>query len=364
MKKKLFICCLVGFMGFFPALLSAQDEESESNFSFSGSVDTYFHTALGTEDDAPSTAFANNPGFSLGMVNLIGAYEGDKVGFTADLVFGPRGSDAVFASPQGFSPSSPIVNQLYAYWKPSESVTLTLGNFNTFLGYEVISPTVNFNYSTSYMFSYGPFSHTGLKANFDLGSGMNALVAVMNPTDFTEWNPVNTYTFGGQLGYSGDAGGAWLNLLYGDQNGSDDDTDVQKGTFQIDLTSGWNLGDSFYLGINGTYNTTAIDGADAATFMGFALYPQLTLSESTAIGLRGEYFATNFLGVVAGDTNGDESVIDVTISLNQKIGNLTIIPEFRIDMAGEETWQKSGDSASPEYTKMMPTFNLAAIYSF
>ncbi len=45
---------------------------------------------------APGTSFANRPGFALGMANLIASYEGEKVGFVADLVFGPRGEEAVF----------------------------------------------------------------------------------------------------------------------------------------------------------------------------------------------------------------------------------------------------------------------------
>src|SRR5690606_34337714 len=93
---------------------------------------------------APASAFADLKGFGLGMANLIASYSGEKVGFTADLVFGPRGRAAVFTSGQG------IVNQMYAYYKLSESVTLNMGQFNTFLGYEVISPAVNFHYSTSY----------------------------------------------------------------------------------------------------------------------------------------------------------------------------------------------------------------------
>lgn len=366
MKKVLLLCSIFALL-VAPLVTNAQDEEGPT-FSLSGSVDAYFHESIGSEDDAPATAFSNLPGFSLGMVNLIGSYEGEKAGFVADLVFGPRGEDAVFAS--GYyallkgnpaNASSQIVNQLYAYWKPSESVTLTLGNFNTFLGYEVISPAVNFNYSTSYMFSYGPFSHTGLKANFEFGSGSNVMLAVMNPTDLTEFNPVDTYTLGAQYGYSNDAGGLWINLLYGDQNGKDNN---DEATFQVDLTTGWNLGESFYLGANATYNTTSVETGDAGSFMGFALYPQLTLSESTSIGLRGEYFAfTNgYLGVVASDTNGDGNVIDLTLSLNHKVGNLTIIPEVRIDMAGEETWVKK-DESSPSM-KSLPTATVALVYSF
>ena len=130
------------------------------------------------------------------MANVIASYEGEKVGFVADLVFGPRGEDAVFGSPLYQSlkgtigGSSQIINQLYAYWNVSESVKLTLGNFNTFLGYEVISPVANFNYSTSYLFSYGPFSHAGLKADFALGEDTSLMLAVMNPTDMTELNIV------------------------------------------------------------------------------------------------------------------------------------------------------------------------------
>ena len=49
---------------------------------------------------APGSSFAQLPGFALGMANLVASYEGEKVGFVADLVFGPRGADAIFNSPQ------------------------------------------------------------------------------------------------------------------------------------------------------------------------------------------------------------------------------------------------------------------------
>ena len=374
--------------------VQAQDED-ESAFSISGSVDAYFHTSLGTVEDAPSTSFANLPGFSLGMVNTIFSYEGEKVGFVGDLVFGPRGAEAVFNSSaytnSAGSGSGHIVNQLYAYWNVSDALTLTLGNFNTFLGYEVISPASNFNYSTSYMFSYGPFSHTGLKADIGISDELSAVLAVMNPTDYTEFNPLkfinptssNTYTYGVQLGYANDMGGAWLNFLIGDQDGKLDedlavDGDFSAGSlFQVDLTTGWDLSESFYLGFNATYWTTGagetvvagniedVDG-DPSTFMGVALYPQLALSDPTSIGLRFEYFAEGNGGAGAigtYDADGNASVIDLTLSLNHKVDNLTIIPEFRIDLASEDnTFTKDNDTF--DGTTSLPTFSLAAVYSF
>lgn len=375
-----------------PAGTDAAEEEEKQQaptFSLSGSVDTYFHTAFGTtngifEDYAPSTSFANLKGFGLGMANLIASYGGDKVGFTADLVFGPRGRAAVFGSQQG------IVNQMYAYYKITDKITLNLGQFNTFLGYEVISPAVNFHYSTSYMFSYGPFSHTGLRADFDLGGGMVAKLAVMNPTDLVEFNPVNTYTLGAQIGHSNDAGGVWLNFLYGDQDGNlkaQDDPYVydEDGTpigfmssngalFQIDLTTGWDLSEKFYLGFNTSYQTLAAgetfvaegdltdaDG-DASAFLGVALYPKVSLSESFALGLRAEYLdVTNgHLGIFGLDSEGEGSVTAYTLSGNYTVGNLTFIPEFRID----KTTEKSFFDADGEATDIMPSLNLAAVYKF
>ncbi|MEH6681013.1 MAG: porin [Sediminicola sp.] len=354
------------------AFAQEEEEDTAPKFTFSGSVDAYYRAnfnglnkMIPDEDGntvftptAPGSSFANDAGFSFGMANLIAGYEGEKVGFVADLVFGPRGEDAVFGSPFG-SPN--IVNQLYVFWKVSEKTTLTFGNFNTFLGYEVISPVPNFNYSTSYMFSYGPFSHSGLKANFDLGSDWSAMVAVLNPTDFTDMNPFGELSFGGQLGYSGQ----FLNVLYGKQGGDEyfDGTDLveldTKALFQIDYTGGFDLSESFFMGINATYQDT-----DGAGFYGAALYPQLTTSENFAIGLRGEYFAaTEGFGNVAGigaDADGDANVFAVTLTGNATIGNLMIKPELRLDTASEDVFMNS----DLEFNGSLASFVLAAVYAF
>ena len=325
----------------------AQDEESKPELSISGSIDTYYRRVLsgGTNDPstgattAPGSSFANGTGFSLGMANVILGLEGEKTGFVADLVFGPRGNDAVFNSLTG---STPIVNQMYAYWNVSDNVTLTLGNFNTFLGYEVISPASNFNYSTSYMFSYGPFSHSGLKADFSLGEA-SAMLAIMNSTDYTDFSTDGEYVLGAQVGY----GGAYLNFLY------------SRDFYQIDLTAGWDLSDSFYLGVNATKAKDSFSGA--------ALYLQSAFSDDFSLGLRGEYFKDDGgLVTVAG-----EKIIDLTLSANYSIGNLTFIPEIRMDMLDSDGYIKSADGIdvlgnpiNPAFGKSLSSFTLAAVYSF
>jgi len=314
-------------------ILTAQEKE-EKTFTLSGSVDTYFRGNIsgGNFDTAPGSSFANQPGFALGMINLIAGYEGEKVGFVADMVYGPRGADAVFGSPAG---SAQIVNQLYAYWNVSEKVTLTLGNFNTFLGYEVISPTANFNYSTSYLFSYGPFSHTGIKADIALSENTSLMLAVMNPTDATEFNPTGNYAFGAQLGFSGQ----YINFL------------LDNGAYEIDFTGGFDLSETFFLGVNAAY----FSGDDAPGFYGAALYPQIATSDSFKIGLRTEYFVEDGSFGAIGTGVADSSVFATTLTGNYSIGSLTIIPELSLDSASEAAFV--GD-------KSLSSFALAAVYSF
>ena len=306
--------------------LFAQEEaetEEASPLSISGSVDAYFRST----SDAPVTSFANRNGFALGMVNLIAAHEANNVGFVGDLVFGPRGEEAVFGSA---APSN-IVNQLYAYWNVSDKVTFTLGNFNTFLGYEVISPTGNFNYSTSYMFSYGPFSHTGIKADIDLGGGLSLMLGGFNQTDATESQPIGADYYGGaQLGYDFGTGSAYLNTLFTD------------GFFQIDLTAGVDLTESLYLGVNAT------DASDA--FTGFAGYLQLATSDALKLGARVEYFKDKTGGILG--STGESSVVDFTVSAAYTVGALTIIPEFRVD------------SFSADEVDGLSSFMVAAVYAF
>lgn len=330
--------------------LSAQEEEEASvpKFSLSGTVDAYYRANLnstntGEPDDieAPGSSFANLPGFALGMVNVIASYEGEKVGFVGDLVFGPRGTDAIFASPL-YSATGNIVNQLYVYWNVSDKIQLTFGNFNTFLGYEVISPAANFNYSTSYLFSYGPFSHTGLKADFDLGSDWSLMLAVMNPTDITEYNLTGTYAYGAQLGYSGQ----YLNFLADD------------GAFEIDYTGGFEVSEEFFLGINAAYFDAA--GDEDLGFAGAALYPQYKTSENFTLGLRGEYFIeTGDFGAI-GTGVEDSSVFVVTLTGSATIGDLIIKPELRLDSASDDAFLDNDGQPMKSLSSVL----LAAIYSF
>lgn len=313
------------------------DEEVEKNeepgLSFSGSLDVYYRLNFnGDFENSPATSFANLSGFSLGMINFIINQKSKKVGFTADIVVGPRGAEAVFGSQAPLN----LVNQLYSYWNVNDKITFTLGNFNTFLGYEVISPTGNFSYSTSYLFSYGPFSHTGLKADIDLGKGFSIMAGVLNPTDFTDFNPFNSYVGGAQLGYDFGKGSVYLNSLF------------DANFFQIDLTGGLDVNDKIYLGVNAS--------SASNSFYGGALYTQFAATDAFKIGARFEYFYDEDINVIG----VQESVFDATLSANYTLNNLTIIPEFRIDLVSKDLFNDGNGGYTDSFTSGL----LAVVYGF
>jgi len=338
--KQLFTLTLLLISIIVTAQETTESKTKEKKIYFEGSVDAYYQTNLSSTDKAIfgsngdafqsfGTSFANETGFALGMVNIIASYEKGNVGAVADIVFGPRGDAAV---------GDYNLNQLYTYWNVSKKTKLTLGRFNTYLGYEVISPTGNFNYSTSYLFSSGPFSHVGLKVDFALSEDFSLMFAFMNPTDVNN-NTTGGYALGAQLGYAGQ----FLNFYY-------DDKEVLG--FEVDYTGGFDLSDSFFLGINAAYADN-----DGEGFTGAALYPQYATSDSFSIGLRGEYFDW----MSDADTFTDDlDVFAVTLTGSYTIENLTIKPELRLDSNSEEVYVDSDLNA----TKNLSAFTLAAIYKF
>ncbi|WP_291964999.1 outer membrane beta-barrel protein [Maribacter sp.] len=332
-----------GLMLFAAAGVVAQEEEEEKKFTLSGSIDAYWRTAFkdgGNATTATETSFANQTGFALGMANIVGSYDMENTGVVVDLVFGPRGTEATFEN----DVLNGVINQAYAYWNVSDKVTLTAGRWNTFLGYEVIAPAANFNYSVSYLFSNGPFSHLGVKADIALSDDVSLMLSVSNPWDVNDTSSTGEYAYGAQLGVSGQ----YLNLYY--------DNGTRGGLgFEIDYTGGFDLSEDFFFGINAAYN----DNSEAGTgFYGAAIYPQLTTSDSFAIGLRGEYIA--FTDDLLDD---DVPVLGLTLTGSYTKDNLIIKPEIRLDSFGND-FEPFIESDGIGTTNSLSTFAVAAIYSF
>jgi hypothetical protein len=99
------------------------------------------------------------------MASVKFEHKGNKVGAVLDLGFGPRAKEFAYTD-EGITQA---IKQLYITYSPADWLKFTAGTWGTHVGYELLDPQLNRNYSMSYMFTNGPFSHTGLKADITKG---------------------------------------------------------------------------------------------------------------------------------------------------------------------------------------------------
>ncbi len=334
-----------------PTTNSAEEEEEEAAFQVSGFVDVYYQFNF-NENPVPTSFTETQNSFTPGMANVVLAREG-KVGFVADLAVGPRAEVA-----NGYSGTTlSAIKQLFVTYSPTDQFTFTLGNFGTHVGYEVIDAPANINYSTSYMFSNGPFYHTGLKLDYALTDKFGLMLGVFNDTD-TKVDEVSGKHFGAQISYSDDNVGIFLNYIGGkDDEFLSDSLELKTTGQQIDLTATFQINDALGLGVNATSKMSSYTEGDDTSWFGAALYANYALSENFTLGFRGEYIGDpdgEILGIA------DNSIIDLTLSGNISIGPLTLIPEFRVDISDQAAFLDADGMA----TESSPTFIMAAVYAF
>ena len=336
------------------SLVFAQDSTKKATFSVSGSLDAYYRFNFANAKDSfhtnNYTSFTNTQNsFELGMasVKLDGSI--GKVAATVDLGYGTRAKEFSYNE----SGSLAIVKQAFVTFAPSSKIKFTFGKWATHVGYELLDAYLNRNYSMDYMFSYGPFSHTGLKADITLSSTFALMVGVANPTDYTSGSFAKK-NFLAQLS-GGTKNGklkGFLNYVGGKDYFGDNDIN------QVDLVVTGAISDKFSIGYNGTVKSVKPKGGDANSWWGSALYLNVDPTSVFGLTLRGEYFDDT--KTVAGFGT---SLFDATLSANFKIDNLTIIPEFRLDSAKDPIFYKNSDTNSPT-AKSTGTFILGATYHF
>jgi hypothetical protein len=319
---------------------------------FSGSVDTYYKYDFSGKPSIP-TSFANEQNsFSIGMIDLGLKKTVGNASFVGELSFGPRGQyeslpDALGKTLVG---SSYHIQNLYVSYNLSSKFNLSMGYMATYIGYEVISPAANFNYSTSYLFTNGPFQNAGFKATYTFSDKVSLMAGIFN--DY--WNVYQSgskvNTFGAQLTLTPIKDWtAYINLATGPASGT-----------EIDLTTNYQITSAFKLGLNAA-DFSAGEGYTGG-FSGVALYPQLAVSKAVTLGLRAEYFTTKTGTYAPVGPGSGNSVMGYTFTANIKAGPLTIIPEIRLDSSSKS--EIFPGSTSGSFTSSASQFVFAAVYAF
>ena len=303
----------------------------------SGSADAYWKYDFAKTANIPTSFATDHNSVSLGMIDVVLKKKTGKTSFVGEVSFGPRGAGQSIPDVDG---QSFHIQNLYATYAASEKLSLTAGYMGTFIGYEVISPLANFHYSTSYLFTTGPFQNAGIKANYAVSSKVGLMVGLFND----QWNTYKATpefglnAFGAQLTLTPAEGfTAYFNLLSGSESGT-----------IVDLTAAYQITPKFKLGLNAADYSGVESGSG---YSGLALYPSVAISDTFGLGLRAESFKSK---------TTDTSVTAFTLSANLKSGGLTFIPEIRLDSASEKEFYSSNGNP----TKSASQVALAMVYGF
>ena len=129
------------------------EEEQKPVFSITGSADVYYRYDFAKTKTNNFTSFTNSHNsFALGMASLKAEHKSDKVGAVIDLGFGQRAKEFSY-NDEGIAAA---IKQLYVSYSPTDWLKFTAGTWATHVGYELLDPQLNRNYSMSYLFTNGP----------------------------------------------------------------------------------------------------------------------------------------------------------------------------------------------------------------
>ena len=337
--------------------VEAQDSTKVSSFKLSGSADVYYRYNFHNPTSAQYnnlTSFTNSQNsFELGMASLKAEHSIGKVGMVADLGFGRRADEFSYND----SKTSLAIKQLYITFTPSDRIKFTMGSWATHVGYELVDAHLNRNYSMSYMFSYGPFFHTGLKAELAVSKKTTLMLGATNPSDLKSATGMPKALIAQVATASQDDKlKAWFNYQAGKLNDS-------SKLSQFDVVLTYAASSKVSLGYNGSYQSrhgqTISKGKwdDAKSWWGSALYVNIDPVDWFGLTLRNEILkdTKSVLGF-------DGTMFESTLSANFKIDNLTIIPELRFDNGTRSPGMFSKSDGTP--TKSTSGFLLAAVYHF
>jgi Putative beta-barrel porin-2, OmpL-like. bbp2 len=309
---------------------ATETEVKPPPLSITGQVDAYYRFSSSKAGGLTSYTPATNA-FGLGMANVAVSKDLGKIGFMADLMFGPRAEATNYNDK---TTSTAFIKQLYITYKPTDALKFTVGNFMTFVGYELVEASNNFNYSMSYNYTNGPFHHTGVKADFALNENFGLMVGAFQPTDFKSnvLGKGGNVNFGGQLSYVNGGLKIYLNALTGPTPTSDTINTISNATV-LDLTAMYQVSSKFGLGLEvmnksaSNYLNDKIVGTSSA-FTGFSVYLNYAASDKFILAGRYENFNdSEGLALLGSKINA------FTLSGNIKIDALTITPEIRYDSA-------------------------------
>jgi len=301
------ICCTI------VPCFAQKDSTKKNPTIISAYVEGYYRGLLknGGGSNNNFTSFTNiHNRFNLGMASIKVDQTLQKFTTSLDLGIGKRADEFSYNDKNILK----NIKQATLSYNVNDDLKLTAGKFSTHIGYELLDATSNRNYSMSYGFSYGPFFHTGLKADIALGKQTALMVGIVDPTDYTGFNKKSKYIIT-QISAASkhDKVKGYLNFLNGNL------------TSQYNLVIVTSLTNKVSAAIDASINQQKFSAGNSS-WTSKAFYINYDITETLGLTVREDFFSDRTINPI-----GVGSVNATTLSGKIKMNKVTIIPEVRID---------------------------------
>ena len=307
-----------------------------SSTTFTYYIDGYYKGDFASKPENNKTSFTNSSNaLKLGMASFKVDQVMGNFGATLDLGVGKRAEEFSYND----NGVATVFKQAFISYAPNSTIKFTAGKWATHVGFELLDAYSNRNYSMSYGFSYGPFFHTGIRADIALGGKSAMMIGVAQPTDFvSSSSPDKMVIAQFSTGTKDDKLKAFLNYQGG------------KDKSQFDLVLNGVVTSQIGINYDGTMATIA-----GANWSSNALYVNYDPTAKVGFTWRTEFFDDTKSAVGVGT-----SIFQNTFSANIHFAKLTLIPELRFDNAKDKIFINNNSHLNP----YAGNFLLAAVYKF
>jgi hypothetical protein len=251
------------------------------------------------------------------------------VGFRTDLTYGfsnPQANESAGAGGNLTGDDFDLQIGFVQYNAPvGNGLLIDFGKFATHVGAEVMDgyDGWNYNFSKSFLFNFGPFTHTGVRMQYAVSDTVGVLAMVSNGIDNTTDNN-SAKGFGGQISWAPVDNVALYFNYFGtaeDQEGDTNNTDELRNFYDIVADIGVcknvSLNLNFVYGSEDNARGTNLD----AEWWGFSGIVRYDVNE---------WFSLNFRGQIFDDEDGVRTGGNATPTV-QTLTSYTITPEIRVN---------------------------------
>jgi len=251
------------------------------------------------------------------------------VGFRTDLTYGfsnPKTNESAGAGGATTGDDFDLQIGFVQYNAPvGNGLLIDFGKFATHVGAEVMDgyDGWNYNFSRSFLFNFGPFTHTGIRMQYAVSDTIGVLAMVSNGID-NQTDNNSAKGFGGQVSWTPANNIALYFNYFGtaeDQAGDTNNTDELRNFYDVVADIG--VCESVSLNLNFVYGSE--DNARGANldaeWWGFSGIVRYDVNEWFSLNVRGQVFDDK-----DGVRTGSNSAPTI-----QQLSAFTITPEIRVN---------------------------------